>query len=48
VQTTGDWWLEHQHVDRAEVVEGLVEVIAAVIPEPRRTDAGLGHSLSEA
>lgn len=29
VQTTGDWWLEHPEVDRAEVVEGLVDVITA-------------------
>lgn len=29
VQTTGDWWLEHPEVDRAQVVEGLVDVIAA-------------------
>jgi AcrR family transcriptional regulator len=48
VQTTGDWWLEHQGVDRAEVVEGLVGVIAAAIPEPRRTSAEVGGSLAEA
>ncbi|MFI6317910.1 TetR/AcrR family transcriptional regulator [Nonomuraea sp. NPDC050556] len=29
VQATGDWWLEHPEVDRAEVVEGLVDVIVA-------------------
>ncbi len=31
VQTTGEWWLEHPEVDRARVVEGLVEVIAAAV-----------------
>ena len=31
VQTTGDWWLEHPEVDRAEVVEGLVDVIVAAV-----------------
>ncbi|MEV0612251.1 TetR family transcriptional regulator [Nonomuraea sp. NPDC050404] len=31
VQTTGDWWLDHQEVDRAQVVEGLVDVIAAAL-----------------
>ncbi|WP_442790528.1 TetR/AcrR family transcriptional regulator [Nonomuraea sp. NBC_01738] len=31
VQTTGDWWLEHREVDRSEVVEGLVDVIAAAV-----------------
>ncbi|MER6581493.1 TetR/AcrR family transcriptional regulator [Nonomuraea sp. NPDC001023] len=31
VQTTGDWWLEHPEVDRAQVVEGLVDVIAAAV-----------------
>jgi AcrR family transcriptional regulator len=34
VQTTGDWWLEHSEVDRAQVVEGLVDVIAAGL-DPR-------------
>ncbi|MFG6199317.1 TetR/AcrR family transcriptional regulator [Nonomuraea sp. JJY05] len=35
VQTTGDWWLEHPEVDRVEVVEGLVDVIAAALaPRP--------------
>ncbi|SDI38072.1 TetR/AcrR family transcriptional regulator [Nonomuraea jiangxiensis] len=37
VQTTGDWWLDHPEVDRAQVVEGLVDVIAAAL-SPR--DAG--------
>ncbi|MFI6513221.1 TetR/AcrR family transcriptional regulator [Streptosporangium sp. NPDC050855] len=32
VQATGDWWLEHPEVDRAEVVEGLVTVIVATMP----------------
>ncbi|MET8054436.1 MULTISPECIES: TetR/AcrR family transcriptional regulator [unclassified Streptosporangium] len=31
VQATGDWWLEHPEVDRAEVVEGLVSVIVATM-----------------
>ncbi|WP_052422478.1 TetR/AcrR family transcriptional regulator [Nonomuraea candida] len=31
VQTTGDWWLDHQEVDRAQVVRGLVDVIAAAL-----------------
>ncbi|GAA3035938.1 TetR/AcrR family transcriptional regulator [Streptosporangium longisporum] len=31
VQATGDWWLEHPEVDRAEVVEGLVTVIVATM-----------------
>ncbi|MEU4836198.1 TetR/AcrR family transcriptional regulator [Streptosporangium sp. NPDC023615] len=31
VQATGDWWLEHPEVDRAEVVEGLVAVIVATM-----------------
>ncbi|NRQ31202.1 TetR/AcrR family transcriptional regulator [Nonomuraea sp. NN258] len=31
VQTTGDWWLEHPEVDRAQVVEGLVDVIVAAV-----------------
>ncbi|MEV0347471.1 TetR/AcrR family transcriptional regulator [Nonomuraea sp. NPDC050680] len=31
VQSTGDWWLEHPEVDRAEVVEGLVDVIVAAV-----------------
>ncbi|MFF5210995.1 TetR/AcrR family transcriptional regulator [Streptosporangium sp. NPDC000396] len=31
VQATGDWWLEHPEVDRAEVVEGLVGVIVAAM-----------------
>ncbi|MFF4615697.1 TetR/AcrR family transcriptional regulator [Nonomuraea jabiensis] len=31
VQTTGDWWLEHPEVDRVQVVEGLVDVIAAAL-----------------
>ncbi|MFG1707264.1 TetR/AcrR family transcriptional regulator [Nonomuraea sp. M3C6] len=31
VQTTGDWWLDHPEVDRAQVVEGLVDVIAAAL-----------------
>ncbi|AQZ64116.1 Transcriptional regulator, TetR family [[Actinomadura] parvosata subsp. kistnae] len=36
VQTTGDWWLDHPEVDRDEVVEGLVDVIAlALTPAPR-------------
>ncbi|MEU6717185.1 TetR/AcrR family transcriptional regulator [Nonomuraea sp. NPDC046802] len=35
VQTTGDWWLEHQEVDRAQVVEGLVDVIAAALTSGR-------------
>ncbi|MFI7226607.1 TetR/AcrR family transcriptional regulator [Nonomuraea angiospora] len=35
VQTTGDWWLEHPEVDRVQVVEGLVDVIAAALaPQP--------------
>jgi AcrR family transcriptional regulator len=35
VQTTGDWWLDHPEVDRAQVVEGLVDVIVAAVT-PRR------------
>lgn len=35
VQTTGDWWLDHPEVDRAQVVEGLVDVIAVALA-PRR------------
>ncbi|MFI7640090.1 TetR/AcrR family transcriptional regulator [Nonomuraea sp. NPDC049400] len=31
VQTTCDWWLEHPEVERAEVVEGLVDVVAAAL-----------------
>lgn len=31
VQATGDWWLEHPEVDRAEVVEGLVSVVVATM-----------------
>lgn len=31
VQATGDWWLEHPEVDRAEVVEGLASVIVATM-----------------
>ncbi|MEV5890310.1 TetR/AcrR family transcriptional regulator [Nonomuraea fuscirosea] len=31
VQATGDWWLEHPEVERAQVVKGLVDVIAATI-----------------
>ncbi|MFG1968806.1 TetR/AcrR family transcriptional regulator [Nonomuraea fuscirosea] len=31
VQATGDWWLEHPEVERAQVVDGLVDVIAATI-----------------
>ncbi|RJL20800.1 TetR family transcriptional regulator [Bailinhaonella thermotolerans] len=31
VQAAGDWWLDHQEVDRREVVEGLVDVIVAAI-----------------
>ncbi|MET7329539.1 TetR/AcrR family transcriptional regulator [Nonomuraea sp. NPDC005650] len=34
VQTTGDWWLEHPEVERVQVVEGLVEVIAAALVPP--------------
>lgn len=41
VQTTGDWWLEHQEVDRSEVVEGLVDVIVAVFSSSSRS-----HSVS--
>jgi AcrR family transcriptional regulator len=50
VQTTGDWWLEHPEVDRAEVVEGLVDVIAAVLdpaglsPRSGRASHAAGHS----
>nr|WP_201761577.1 TetR/AcrR family transcriptional regulator [Nonomuraea sp. K271] len=35
VQTTGDWWLEHPEVDRTQVVEGLVDVIAAALSGAR-------------
>jgi AcrR family transcriptional regulator len=38
VQTTGDWWLEHPEVDPAQVVEGLVDVIAAAV-SPRTSKA---------
>ncbi|MGW5687088.1 TetR/AcrR family transcriptional regulator [Nonomuraea sp. NPDC003754] len=38
VQTTGDWWLEHPEVERAQVVEGLVDVIVAAFT-PRRATA---------
>ncbi|NUS05826.1 MAG: TetR/AcrR family transcriptional regulator [Nonomuraea sp.] len=31
VQTTGDWWLDHPEVERARVVESLVDVIAAAL-----------------
>ncbi|MEV0383552.1 TetR/AcrR family transcriptional regulator [Nonomuraea sp. NPDC050643] len=41
VQTTGDWWLDHPEVDRAQVVEGLVDVIAAAITR-RNARAGRG------
>ncbi|GAA3261593.1 TetR/AcrR family transcriptional regulator [Nonomuraea helvata] len=40
VQTTCDWWLEHPEVDRAEVVEGLVDVVAAALGP--RSAAALG------
>ncbi|MEO3868110.1 TetR/AcrR family transcriptional regulator [Nonomuraea sp. B12E4] len=33
VQSTGDWWLDHPEVDRAQVVEGLVDVIAAALSQ---------------
>ncbi|GGS64460.1 TetR family transcriptional regulator [Nonomuraea spiralis] len=36
VQTTGDWWLEHPEVGRSQVVEGLVDVIAAAVAPGRR------------
>ncbi|WP_214410386.1 TetR family transcriptional regulator [Sphaerisporangium fuscum] len=35
VQTTGDWWLEHREVDRRQVVDGLVDVIAAAMGDGR-------------
>ncbi|TDD00401.1 TetR/AcrR family transcriptional regulator [Nonomuraea deserti] len=39
VQTTGDWWLEHPQVDRTQVVEGLVDVIAAAVSGARAPHA---------
>ncbi|MEV0822319.1 TetR/AcrR family transcriptional regulator [Nonomuraea rubra] len=35
VQTTGDWWLDHPEVDRDQVVEGLVDVIAGALSARR-------------
>ncbi|SEH03377.1 DNA-binding transcriptional regulator, AcrR family [Nonomuraea solani] len=44
VQTTGDWWLDHPEVDRTQVVEGLVDVIAAAItPRTGRAARGGGR-----
>lgn len=37
-QTTGDWWLDHPEVDRVQVVEGLVDVVAAAVAP--RTERG--------
>ncbi|MEU5865986.1 MULTISPECIES: TetR/AcrR family transcriptional regulator [unclassified Nonomuraea] len=42
VQATGDWWLEHPEVDRSQVVEGLVDVIAAAMAPGRRGAAVAG------
>ncbi|MET9244718.1 TetR/AcrR family transcriptional regulator [Nonomuraea sp. NPDC003709] len=52
VQTTGDWWLEHPEVDRVQVVEGLVDVIAAALvrqpaavsPRNGRASHAAGHT----
>jgi hypothetical protein len=45
VQTTGDWWLEHPEVDRDEVVEGLVDVIAAALsPRSARASRAAGRT----
>ncbi|TMR98522.1 TetR family transcriptional regulator [Nonomuraea basaltis] len=45
VQSTGDWWLEHPEVDRAQVVEGLVDVIAAaLIPRSGRASHAAGRT----
>ncbi|MEU6783746.1 TetR/AcrR family transcriptional regulator [Nonomuraea angiospora] len=51
VQTTGDWWLEHPEVDRVQVVEGLVDVIAAALvrqaavsPRNGRASHAAGHA----
>ncbi|MEV1000845.1 TetR/AcrR family transcriptional regulator [Nonomuraea sp. NPDC050202] len=44
VQTTGDWWLDHPEVDRDQVVEGLVDVIAgALAPLDARAAHAAGH-----
>ncbi|MEU8395185.1 TetR/AcrR family transcriptional regulator [Nonomuraea sp. NPDC048892] len=46
VQATGDWWLEHPEVGRAQVVEGLVDVIAATlipVTTPRRDGRARGR-----
>ncbi|MGW0809665.1 TetR/AcrR family transcriptional regulator [Nonomuraea sp. NPDC002799] len=44
VQTTGDWWLEHPEVDREQVVEGLVDVIAAALtPRTARASHAAGR-----
>ncbi|MEV0587222.1 TetR/AcrR family transcriptional regulator [Nonomuraea sp. NPDC050310] len=32
VQTTGDWWLDHQEVERTAVAEALSAAIAAALP----------------
>ncbi|MFI7701342.1 TetR family transcriptional regulator [Nonomuraea sp. NPDC049480] len=45
VQTTGDWWLEHPEVDRDQVVEGLVDVIAAALsPRTGRASRAAGRT----
>ncbi|MGN9844068.1 TetR family transcriptional regulator [Nonomuraea sp. H19] len=45
VQTTGDWWLEHPEVDRTQVVEGLVDVIAAALsPRSARASHAAGRT----
>nr|WP_055502524.1 TetR family transcriptional regulator [Nonomuraea pusilla] len=45
VQATADWWLEHPEVDREQVVEGLVDVVAAgVSPRTGRAARGGGRT----
>ena len=45
VQATGDWWLDHPEVAREQVIESLVEVIAAALsPRPARASHAAGRS----
>ncbi|MEW9550909.1 TetR family transcriptional regulator [Nonomuraea sp. NPDC050783] len=48
VQAAGDWWLEHPGLDRDQVVEGLVDVVAAAVAPPRRGLAPRGAAASRA
>ncbi|MEU0571858.1 TetR/AcrR family transcriptional regulator [Nonomuraea sp. NPDC005983] len=44
VQSTGDWWLDHPEVDRAEVEQGLVDaIVAAVSPRNGRASRAAGR-----